>query len=235
MEPAVWEKIEELLSKPQLGGEILNSARGQFESRSKRKEVEKAQSRIKDLDQQTEVLAERLAELPRSISPAPLYKQMEKMAALKIEEEKHLDNFRRAGEVDQAVVDLSSYQELLTGLRALKDRPGAAYDRAKIIRNLVHRVEVTPNSFKIHFHVGENEIHGGLAKAGPLFSSLGNLWTHEGPTRDFSASEDGSQSVLKNFSNFIEKNQEPTCRASRTPFSGVGGSRSLTNGWLDWD
>jgi len=164
LEPLVWEKIEEMLSRPEIGRELIADAKKRFENDAGTEELSRVKVRIYDLGQQMEVLAERLAMLPKTLSPEPIFKQMEKLQALKLEEEKRMQG--AVNKTRQMPVEIEVYEKFLEVIRNLKDNDGLGFLKAKIIKALVHRIEIGANSLKIHYRVGLDDIERELMKDG---------------------------------------------------------------------
>ncbi len=90
LEPAVWEEVLKLFRDPGLSKALLLDAKRVSEARLGDSGQKRTESRISSVIQQIEVLAERLAELPKSVSAAPIYMQTEKLQTVKSEEEERL-------------------------------------------------------------------------------------------------------------------------------------------------
>jgi ribosomal protein S19 len=61
-------------------------------------------------------------------------------------------------------VPLKDYRALLEALQKLANAPGDS-TRGKVIRTLVHRIEITPEGFRLHFHVGRDYVEGELSRS----------------------------------------------------------------------
>ena len=114
------------------------------------------------IDAQLEALAERIAGLPKSVSAAPFFKQMEKIEALKAEETTKLRELEVQKGCQDEPASIEHYSAFLKGLRAMGNDPLAEEIRKKIMHKLVTRIEVLPDTFRVHFHVGGNYVEGEL-------------------------------------------------------------------------
>jgi hypothetical protein len=185
LEPMVWEKIEEILANPEIGQELIEDARKRFDTDRGDAELSRIKVRIYDLGQQLEMLAERLSILPKTLSPEPIFKQMEKIQSLKTEEEKRLQNTVK--ETRQVPAEVEVYEKFLGVIRALKDADNLGFLKAKIIKALVHKIEIGSDSLKIHYRVGQNEIERELMKGGPDAAMPPGLSAREKNNLNFSS------------------------------------------------
>lgn len=161
----VWEKIEELLSNPEVGGELISIAQKRHDTERGGNNIRRIKMRIYDLGQQQEVLAERLTQLPKSVSPEPIYKQMEKIQALKAEKETRLREAESKRREPPATIEV--YEKFLDTIRRLKDHNELGFLKAKIVKALVHRIEILPENLRIHYRVGQTRSKGGWRKPVP--------------------------------------------------------------------
>ena len=169
LEPAVWEAVESILTHPSLASRLLDEARKVYEQKSQTDESKTTRTAIHAYEQQLEALAERIAQLPKELSAGPLFKQMEKIEALKRKEEECLTLQQGKALNAEAPAELAAFDQFLNALRKLKTETDAQEIRSKIAQRLIHRVEITPESFRLHFYVGENHVNRELASAGSPF------------------------------------------------------------------
>lgn len=83
---------------------------------------------------------------------------MEKIVELKKHEETRLKTIQGNETNRDLPVELPQYTALLGVLRTFASDTTAMEAKAKIIQRLVGKVEITPNSYKIHFYVGKDHI-----------------------------------------------------------------------------
>jgi len=76
------------------------------------KELEKLNHVIFNVERQLEVLAERLATLPQSISPTPVYKQMEKLEERKLIAQRRASEMQSKGIIKDEPVGLRDFKLL---------------------------------------------------------------------------------------------------------------------------
>jgi hypothetical protein len=90
------------------------------------------------------------------MSPTPVFAQMQRLDALKTEAQRELDTILQSGastDLPASLKDYSTYQKLIREVIASGDSPEL---RTKIIQHLIHKIEVLPNAFRIHYHAGQN-------------------------------------------------------------------------------
>jgi site-specific DNA recombinase len=189
LEPAVWEIVSNYLRSPKAAQELLRTAESLHQEKTQSTEVKKAKDKIRSLENQLEVLSERLAQLPKTVSPTPVFKQMEKIEADKSAMQTRLGDLQRLQGGIDATVPFKDYQSLLGALHRLANTPQGSSTRGKIIRTLVRRIDITPEGFKLSFQVGRNYVEGELARLTGSPSTKKNAligstsFTNGGPTR----------------------------------------------------
>lgn len=171
LEPAVWEKVLNLISKKDMAEELIKEAERIHAGQSKNSERGRIQAKISTINSQIEILSERLAELPKDISPEPIYRQLTRLQDLKREEENRLAKVEGPSHNDKPV-QLTDYRKLLDGLRTLG---GSA--KETVIQTLINKVVVTPDGFNLHYFVGQGRLHDFSQKHGS------NKLTNGGPRR----------------------------------------------------
>lgn len=142
--------------------QLLKEARCSQQLNPGSKEIEKCNQTIFSVDQQLEVMAERLSSLPQTISPTPIYRQMEKLEGHKKAAEERLMKLREAGVVHDEPADMREFQKFLSVLVDWLRREDSPKIRMKIIRALVRKILITAEGFEIYFKVGEIYVKGFL-------------------------------------------------------------------------
>lgn len=173
LEPAVLEKFEEMLSSSTTASEILRIAEERQRNDGRLQALRRARARVGELDGQIEVLAERLASLPKTISPDTIYKQMERLQLVKSEAEASLETLKVRSE-GQVVAAIESYEQLLSLARQVKENALPEESQravAKALRALIQKIEVMPEGFRLHVLVGDQDIARGLSHLSPLVNS----------------------------------------------------------------
>jgi len=71
LEPSVWEAVQSLLKNEFLVQDLIEHAEKLHKEKTQNKEAKRIQEKIKSIESQAEVLAERLAILPKAVSGFP--------------------------------------------------------------------------------------------------------------------------------------------------------------------
>jgi site-specific DNA recombinase len=162
LEPALWAEIQKLFDNPAFAAELLKEAKRAHELNPGSKEIEKWNSMAFSVSQQLELLAERLTSLPATISPTPIYRQMEKLEERKREAESQLVKLKASGVSREDPVGIRDFEKFLVCLKEIFDGNSAPKIRTRVIRALVKKVVITPEGFEAHFKVGETYVKGFL-------------------------------------------------------------------------
>jgi hypothetical protein len=186
LEPLVWAEVEKLISSPEMAKSLIDELKTIHLERTQSSETKRCSEKVRQLGMQMDVLAERLSELPKSVSPVAIFKQMEKLEGLRNIEEERLSALKTQEVTADPPANLESYKDLLAGLKQLTNAPEGHVTRDRIVRSLIHKVEVTPDGFRLHFHLGRGYIEGELARYGRSphgGSGSSNIFSHFGSNR----------------------------------------------------
>lgn len=158
IEPLVWEKVFQLIREPKLAAAIIEEAKKLHERESAKPAEDPAALRIESIQRRLEALSERLSELPQGVSAEPIYAQMKKLSVERAAlEQKHEEQALRRTQ-PSFPAQLHSYEALLNGLKEIAKRAEMTEAKAKVIKTLVHRVEICPDGLRLHFYAGQQEI-----------------------------------------------------------------------------
>ena len=185
LEPAVWDQVEVLLRKPEVAERLLSEARKNAVDHGSEKEKDRIKQRIYGYNSQIDSLTERLSQLPKSIPATSIFKQMEKIEGLRIEEEKKIRTLDLEQGAPDTPAESETYQAFLDGIRAIaaSGTELAAEVKVRIVQALIYKIEIIPGTFKLHFHVGSAYVGRELANASsrPFFIAQteepGENWT----------------------------------------------------------
>lgn len=158
LEPALWNEIIKLFSEENFAKELLISARRAHLLNPGSKEAEKQNHVVFNVERQLEIMAERLSTLPESISPTPIYKQMEKLEEKKREAQNALTQMQSSGFVKDEPCELQDFQRFLKAVSGILRQDDNLKIRLKVIRYLVHKINVLDDGFEVHFKVGESYV-----------------------------------------------------------------------------
>jgi site-specific DNA recombinase len=178
IEPAVWREIEKILTDDKICQELFAEVSKLHKSNPTARESEKYRQTIYSLDEKLETLSERLASLPRSVSPTPVYHQMEKFESLKKEAQERLSRLASDGASLAVPVELSTYAIFRDTLYSLLRQNGSSTMRTQIARYLIRWIKVHPDGFDINWAFGDNYIKC-------LIASWSHSKTHIARTADF--------------------------------------------------
>ncbi len=166
LEAIVCEKVESLLMNKELGEQLVVQAQKKFRDHSANKEACSLKAQISGVNSQLEALAERLSELPKSVSAAPIFKQMEKLEEHKETYERRLEALKKEGSIgNNKPIEIKHYKVLLKALKGLW-LGGDPPTKSKIIQWLINKVEVGRESVTLHYQLTEGNLLRELAYAG---------------------------------------------------------------------
>jgi len=157
IEPKVWERVAALLTDPSNSQLLIASALKVYEGENQIQNTDRLRSKVRGIEEQIEALAEHLAKIPKGLSPAPIFSQMEKLEALKNAAAGEVDDILRSGVRCEPPTALTDYQTYLAQIRQLLTISDSPELRTKIIQRLVHKVEVAQGTLRIHFYVGKHQ------------------------------------------------------------------------------
>lgn len=152
IEPLVWSEFCKFLdSKEFISGlmEKVKAIHGQNDEEQERKRLK---AKVCGLNSQLEALAERLALLPKTVSPIPLFKQMEKLELAKKEHEERLLEVKELN-LDQRLVPLATFETFAKfASKSLKETTDFNV-RRMILQKFIRRVEIGVDSVKIYWNL----------------------------------------------------------------------------------
>lgn len=167
LEPLVMEKFKDLILRPDFMKDILNRVREKHAENPHRKDEERLKAKIYGVSSQLDGLAERLSELPKSVSAAPIYKQMERLEDIKVGHERELQALRSTGRTSlDRVVDLNKFEEFSTHYQKLVTKEIEPNELRQMIKKFIHKVEVGTETVKIHWIVDDEHYERELALKG---------------------------------------------------------------------
>jgi site-specific DNA recombinase len=164
LEPLVWDEVKKLLMHPKAVRELCEEAKQIHGKHSLTKERERLKAQVYGWNSQLDALAERLSQIPKSVSPTPIFKQMEKLESLKVDGEAKLMDLEKMG-VGKPPVDTETYEAFAKNLRRFVTEDIDNATKARLIESLVHKVEILKAGYKLHFIVTKAHYEGELEKS----------------------------------------------------------------------
>ena len=162
LEPAVMEQVRRFLTDKKFAQELLNETNQLHDDAPENTEHEKLKARLYGINSQIDALAERLSQIPKTVSATPIFKQMEKLEANKNDLQKQIEVTSKVNQSTEKPAALESYDAFTKYLRELMTTSADSSLKAKVIAKLVHRIEVSTKVIKIHYYVGEDHIERNL-------------------------------------------------------------------------
>jgi site-specific DNA recombinase len=190
LERRVWEELYRILQSPALSEPIFHKLKERGADGSGLREIHSEEIKLSTLTTKAEALVSRLSELPRSVSAAPIYQEIERLEKEKSATEERLRTLKQS-KPEQTVITLPSYAKLLNRLAEVFTESPLLETKQKIIQALISHIEIKKEGFRLHFYVGAEQIKKGEASASPSFllsnfslSRGSNRLTNGGPTKN---------------------------------------------------
>ena len=219
IEDLVWLEVKRFLLDQKFSEMLLSLAKNRYKQNDQNTELDKVLKKKIQTEKQIQVLAERISDLPEGLDPKPLYQKLADLqkGLIKLQSDLQAQEFSKA--TSDSVIqndDFASFKEKLKKHTDLAENNPAI--RSAIIKIIVHKIEIKPNGFDIHFNFGENHFNEALGHtpSASIFVSV-DLKTKM-PSVELSA--EGANFVSKVFKGryAVGKNES------------LVGSGSLTNG-----
>lgn len=152
IEPLVWSEFQKLLNSEEFMKGLLSKVKEKFQDDDESKERDRLKAKSYGLNSQLEALAERIAILPKELSPIPLFNQMEKIQKAKEEVDKKLFGLKDVN-LDERLVNLTTIKKFIDYSKFLLNENPDFNIRRKVLQKFVRRVEIGVNSVKIYWNV----------------------------------------------------------------------------------
>jgi hypothetical protein len=111
-------------------------------------------AQVYGINSQVDALAERLSELPKELSAAPIYKQLKGLEDRKLETQNQLELLMISDLKVDYRANLKDFTAFSSSLRAVWATTNSEI-KSKIIQRLVHKIEVGEDLVVVHFNVGK--------------------------------------------------------------------------------
>jgi site-specific DNA recombinase len=158
IEPLVWERVIECLTADSFANDLLGAANKEHRYNPAAKEMEGHRHKVNSIESQLSLMAERLVSLPASVSPSPIYSQMEKLEKMKAESERALSEISSKRVMIDPPAELKDFQIFLSTLRSWLKKSDNPNVRALIARTLIKKIVVSDVSVDVHFFIGETYV-----------------------------------------------------------------------------
>jgi site-specific DNA recombinase len=164
LEPEAWGKVVEFVTNPKFVHRVLDKVRERHRDNPHRKEMERLKSKICGIGSQIDALSERLSELPKGVSAAPIFKQMEKLQVIQRDHEEALLEAKNGGvtRIDR-IVGLDTFEDFASSYRNFVTREADVTRRKLMIQKFIRKVEVGSDTFKISYIVDQEHYKRELA------------------------------------------------------------------------
>ena len=138
------------------------------------KEMKRLRLKVSSCEASLEALAERLGELPSTVSAKPIYGQMEKLEKAKAEALERLQELEsNSGPTQELPADFEDYHKFLKFMGKALSAQTAPEVKARILKRLLYKVEITPQGAVLRYYVGKNHIGRVEQSTSPNFFDSG--------------------------------------------------------------
>lgn len=167
LEPLVWQEFQKFVLDKSFAKQVFAKVQGLNAANSKNKDTDRIKAKLHGLHSQIEALAERLAELPKSVSAGPIYRQLERLENLKKENEQELVHAKAEGRSSKdRTASLENFEAFAARYRKIVLGEMDADQRKQVLQKFIRKVEVGTETVKIHFIVDKDSIEEELIPFG---------------------------------------------------------------------
>lgn len=157
LEPVVWQEVKNFVLSDSFASDLLERARLMQEAKNQLDELSKLRQKLRLTENQIEVLAERIAILPKELDLKPLMDQLVKLQNLKTDLELTLKTQQSEKIKTDEPISFESLAVFRKGLKSLIEKGEKDKNvQTTIIKKIVHKITIKPDGFEIHFHVGKS-------------------------------------------------------------------------------
>lgn len=172
LEPLVWQELVKFLTDPKFIKTMLGEIKKTHEVNPDLREKERLKAKLYGINSQIDAMVERLSQLPKTISAAPIFKQMEKLELAKKEIEDGLARVKSgSGAMTQALVKLSTFDTFVHHYRQYLTNETDHAVRKQIVQKFIKRIEIGTESIKIHWNLDQDHYERELALRGRSLTS----------------------------------------------------------------
>jgi site-specific DNA recombinase len=175
LEPLVWRELVKFVTNTDFMKTMLAEVRVKHDGNPGQREKERLKAKLYGVNSQIDAVAERLTQLPKSVSAAPIFKQLEKLESAKREIEEGLTKVEILPGGEERLVKVKTFEEFAEHYRKLIDRADHE-TRKSMVQKFVKKIEVGVDSVKIHWIMDQEHYERELALRGrsPIFKNNGS-------------------------------------------------------------
>lgn len=171
LEPLVWQEVKRFLNIEAVADQCLTIAKVLKPDHQIRTDEDHFRKQLQANERQMDALADRIARLPKNVDEQVFLSLMAKLQDEKKVIERKLVEFNKSKPAQEAAIDYDNFAQFAAHLKELLTKADTHPDiRSAIIRQLVHRIEVTTTGFTIEFYVSKTDITREPAPSGSPFS-----------------------------------------------------------------
>ena len=160
-EALVWAEFSRLLENDEFILELQSRVRELHSENDESSEKEKLKAKLYGVNSQLDALAERIAILPVAVSPAPLFKQMEKLEGVKKDLQDRLLMVKDMN-LSEQLVSIETFEEFKRiAKRTLLENPDFNIKR-NILQKFIHRVEIGVDRLRIFWNLDRDNFESEL-------------------------------------------------------------------------
>ncbi len=162
----MWQEVVKFITDPSFIKTMMTEVRSLHDGDPGLREKERLKAKLYGINSQIDAVAERLTQLPKNVSAAPIFKQMEKLEAAKKEIEESLAKVTKVPfNIEQRLVKLKTFEAFTDHYRQVISNADHE-TKKKMVQKLIKRIEVGVNSIKIQWHMDQEHYARELALRG---------------------------------------------------------------------
>lgn len=157
LESLVWQQVKQFILSDAFASDLLDSAKLMQENNNHSDDISKLRQKVKLVENQIEVLAERISILPKELDLKPFLDQLSKLQKAKTDFEAEVKKQEAAKPKLDDPISFENLKAFRKGLKSLVEK--AEFEKSiqtAIIKRVVHKITIRPDGFEIHFHVGKD-------------------------------------------------------------------------------
>ena len=155
IEPLVWSEFCKFLEDEKFVLSLMNKARQMHEAQDEHKERRRLKAKLAGFNSQLEALAERIAILPKTVSPVPLFNQMEKLEMAKVEVEEKLLKVKEQN-IEQRLVPLATLEQFTEFAKTTLKKNADFLLKRRIMQKIIQRIEIGEESIRIVWNLDKD-------------------------------------------------------------------------------